>query len=226
MNKKGQARLKLLFCKKMINDKASPSLSNRLANKIRFIFGIVIVLLMAIHTANAEDLKSKKSKNNSELPLEVPELLKSSIASLYPGFRIPNQKDMVKQWGGQARAGIFDFIEWGDFNGDGLTDVALILLSDTKSKLTILHQGKDGYVSAYEDDAPIDNEHVPQSYYIDLVKKGRTLHLEECTEEGCKPITITPENDCIMTGQYEASGSIMCYSADGEYRDVWVSGDL
>lgn len=73
----------------------------------------------------------------------VPPGLSDSIQSSFPGSRLPNEHELTGAWAVAKQSGSVPFICWGDFNGDGLQDAAMLLLSAQGWKFVIFEQHKD-----------------------------------------------------------------------------------
>ncbi len=73
--------------------------------------------------------------------LLLPDKFKDFIKTAFPAFRIPEQEDLIGLWATY----IFPFVRWGDFNGDGLTDIAVIIINDQAYKALIAHKTTDDY---------------------------------------------------------------------------------
>ncbi len=81
---------------------------------------------------------------NGREAVSLPPPLVQKIMTIYPGFRVPGQPDLAGAWSKEAKPGSLPFITWGDYTGDGLTDVAVILLGDSAWKLVVFHQAQSG----------------------------------------------------------------------------------
>jgi len=69
----------------------------------------------------------------------VPPALSESVTGNFPGYRIPGPADIKEAWSA-SDAGASPFLAQGDFNGDGRTDAALIILGESDWKLVIFEQ--------------------------------------------------------------------------------------
>jgi hypothetical protein len=163
---------------------------------------VIIILLGRYETTSAQiDIPQIVIKDGQET-LVLPNSLTESIKTNFPGFRGPTASDMSGPWVSEKMSGLFPFIAWGDFNGDGLTDVAIILISDKQWKFIIFHGKSQGYVPAYEKGGII-NEHsakiqFPQQVTIRTVKKGEGW----APEGGDIPTEYKHEFDAIAFSIY------------------------
>lgn len=108
--------------------------------------------------------------------LLLPKDLIEHIKTKFAGFRVPTQSDITGYWSSEKLPGEFPFIAWGDFNGSGRVDAALILINNKECKLVIFERLKKGYQSAYtlvwEINKPGARIQRPQQILLRLVKKG------------------------------------------------------
>jgi hypothetical protein len=86
----------------------------------------------------------------TENPPAPPPALLTSIRKNFPEFRVPAAADLTGQWAQSGRAGVPPFISQGDFNGDGLTDAAVILIGHNLWRFVVFEQTSGGaYFPAY-----------------------------------------------------------------------------
>ena len=76
--------------------------------------------------------------------LVLPDSLIAFIAESYPGFRVPTKEDRTGEWATYSKADAVPYACWGDFNGDGLTDVALMLIGNDGWRLVAFNQKVNG----------------------------------------------------------------------------------
>lgn len=69
-------------------------------------------------------------RQNGQKVLLLPNSLIESIRRNFHGFNIPTESDMTGRWLEEKEPNPFPYITWGDFDGDGLTDVAVLLVRD------------------------------------------------------------------------------------------------
>ncbi|MBU0508903.1 hypothetical protein KKH27_08720 [bacterium] len=177
--------------------------------------------------------------------LILPDHLLSVLQAHFPAHRIPTQEDYRIGYGSIDSAyavsqgwepdiyplwhvigdSTLPFLCWGDFNGDSLTDVALMLISDiTESSATdkdtispmlaVFHRTTEGY------DVAIPWNPLPRgwiNYYL------RTL-----PPQTIKPYPLTGEEvpvstryDAIEWNNWEGSAYVL-YWDDGQYRQIWT----
>ena len=160
-------------------------------------------------------VKVQKDGRNTLL---VPVGLLESIKSNFAGYRVPTQTDFSDAWI-EYPGGPFSFITWGDYNGDGRVDIAVILLNDKKWKFIIFHHLKDGYKPAYIAGDEFDIERFtiqfPQQIVLLTIKKEEGWS----TERGDVPIEYPHKYDAVAFSAYE-KGRVylyLIYWKDGKY---------
>jgi hypothetical protein len=85
-------------------------------------------------------------QKNDKPVLLVPESLTKYIKATFPGFRIPTGTDIVGKWATYSKKDAVPYACLGDFNGDGRTDVALILMGkDTWRIVAFQRMAEDGW---------------------------------------------------------------------------------
>jgi len=118
--------------------------------------------------------------------LVLPESLTSYIKTQYPSFRVPNAEDMTGGWATYLdRTDAVPYATWGDFNGDGLTDVALILIGQDRWKNVAFHQTAEHIYEAERlgkfpgPDKRFVRVHPPQRFILYTLKAGEKLKFGE-----------------------------------------------
>lgn len=74
----------------------------------------------------------------------LPQALVNSIKKNLPGYRIPDGVDLTGRWDERNKSGVPHFFCRGDFNGDGRTDVAIIVIGQNTWRLVIFEQTREG----------------------------------------------------------------------------------
>ena len=72
--------------------------------------------------------------------LVLPDSLIVFIAENYPGFRVPTKEDRTGEWATYPKKDAVPYACWGDFNGDGRIDVALILIGNDGWRTLAFHR--------------------------------------------------------------------------------------
>ncbi|MFZ5434284.1 MAG: hypothetical protein ACOZB3_11000 [Calditrichota bacterium] len=114
---------------------------------------------------------------------------------------------------------------WGDFNGDSLTDVALMLIPDS-TKLTaadsvpvppllvVFHQTKDGY-DVITPKVPMGRTWI--NYFIRTLPPQTIKPYPMTGEE----VPVTTRCDAIEWNNWEGSAYVL-YWDNGEYHQIWT----
>jgi len=141
---------------------------------------------------------------NDQEHLELPENLVARVSSDFPGFRVPSETDISGDWARERHPGSLPFVTWGDYNGDGFVDVALLLLSDGYWKLIVAHQSSDSSVSTTEViGASITNDdrglQTPTKLFLSTLKRG-DIELDYTSEP---PKQLTYSADALKVLEFE-----------------------
>lgn len=129
------------------------------------------------------------------------------IRTDHSGYRVPGSADISGDWVDFNEPGRLPFVTWADYDGNGMTDVMLLLLGEGRWRLAVFEQVSGGrYNSQVLFDLPIgkirsDNE-PPQRYYIKTLKKGEKY--ETATVSGEK-VSRQFDIDAIMLILVETS---------------------
>lgn len=73
----------------------------------------------------------------------IPSGLKEAIKADFPSYRFPEERDLTGEWA-VRKSGSYSFLCFGDFNGDGVEDAALVLISEQAWRLVVLEQRSPG----------------------------------------------------------------------------------
>jgi hypothetical protein len=164
---------------------------------------------------------------NGKRELVLPDAVLSLVNSKYPGFRVPGVDDLEGEWLYEYSDGRYPWVVWGDFTGNGMIDIALMLVNDKEWKKIIVNKTTTGYEVALDDlgnqfdlgDGVVD---VPQDFYMHLLKKGTVIEAVTYPsgEKDQEQITsFTAQYDCVISGVYESQLSII-YWQNGSYKRV------
>ena len=139
----------------------------------------------ATPSALSRDQPSDESANRSvNQAMPLPDGLQASITASFPGYRVPDGKDITSGWTVDKQPGGPSFLCHGDFNGDGMEDVAIILIGE-EWRLVIFQGNNQGQYRPAFVARPKNKEElgkywknqilsVPQQLLLRTVKKGET----------------------------------------------------
>jgi hypothetical protein len=161
-------------------------------------------------------------KNQGEYVLSLPKSLEGFIQENFPTLRIPTDKDFVGDWASSIEKGYFPYISWGDFNGDRLIDIAMILIGRDHWKFIVFQYTKnDNYDSIILSESTKDpKRHVyPQTYGVSTLRVGE----KKVHHSGNKTIELSFKNDAIDFFMFEGGAVIYYMEQGGEYKQVRYS---
>lgn len=150
------------------------------------LFGILCLTLIAgnsIHKSTKGDLP-RVTVDRGEAVLLLPESLTKVINRNFPGFRVPTREDMTGEWATRSKKYAVPYACWGDFTGNGFTDIALILLGKDRWKLVMFNQTAKGEYEAYEargypgPDIEFTTVHPAQRFHIYTLSAGQKLKVD------------------------------------------------
>ncbi len=177
-------------------------------------------------TQKANDVPRIEIRAGQEY-LVLPVKLSAAIEKEAPRFRVPGPKDRSGNWDQDTEAGNLPYAVWGDFNGDGRTDVALILLGNKEWKLTIFHQTEAGFRLVHSTGSKTEgpDAQVPSAQVLSLklVPRGKPYVYTTLTNAGRKEKRYNFEYDAIEFSAVEQFLSIVYWKA-GKY-EVMSFGD-
>ena len=179
-----------------------------------------IVAMLVVGTAQAASIEDPEIVVENGIPvLRLPDRLITLIAKTFPSFRVPDNTDLTGSWATWIELETVPYAVVGDFNGDGLTDVALILVNDTAFRQAIFLKEAGSYVLALDEgntfDPPGGQLDKPQSMFLRLLLQGREEVYAGPTEEDT--VRFTPEFDSIEFGVMESSGGDITFWKDGAF---------
>jgi hypothetical protein len=182
---------------------------------------LALTSLLAVRqtVAQKQNESPRIEKKAGDEVLVLPGHLNESIRAQFPGFRVPAAKDRTGLWESDGDDGNLPFAVWGDFNGDGQTDVALILLGEKECKFVIFHQIADGYAVAHVVGGKTGNTandwiSSPQILSLKLIPKGKTY-----TYSGSPKLRYTFKTDAIEFSASEQFLSLWHWK-DGKYETI------
>lgn len=164
--------------------------------------------------------------------LTLPEALELEIKRLFPTYGLPEKQDFSGDLQSLFSAESLPYAAWGNFNGDGLTDVVLILKEGNKDKPESLQNTK--LVSFHQTQGGRYRPHVlrdtncpgPPFYtYIESQPHGEVTYISQVSSGSSTFETdiLYLQTEGIRFGFYGKASSLF-YWAEGEYK-VLVTGD-
>ncbi|MFC1717845.1 hypothetical protein ACFL6S_29565 [Candidatus Poribacteria bacterium] len=99
--------------------------------------GIILLsfcLFLACDNRKAEEDIPRIVLDDGYYRLRLPQALELEMKRLFSSYRLPEEQDFEGDVRSLFSAERLPYAIWGDFNGDGLTDVALILKEETEGK--------------------------------------------------------------------------------------------
>lgn len=124
--------------------------------------------------------------------------------------RVPSKEDMTGRWADYSKKDAVPYATWGDFNGDGLTDVAFIFLESTASgpawNVTSFHQAKNSdyqpFILQRSWKKKLEGLPPSQHFFLSTLKAGGKIHIKE------RALDYTYPHDSIVLSSFEGNTSI------------------
>jgi hypothetical protein len=155
----------------------------------RFVYTVAILFFSscAISVGAGVDTPRIIQKNDKPVLL-LPKSLTKYIKATFPGFRIPTGTDMVGKWATYSKKDAVPYACLGDFNGDGRTDVALMLIREDKWRIVAFQRmAEDGW--EWERLTPYRLPFYPnflQGVHIYTLKAGQMIIRDGKSEDSSK----------------------------------------
>lgn len=194
--------------------------------KSRNIVAFVIMALFTVVPLKAENPLPKVVLDGGMPTLELPPTLNQLIKKRFPDLRVPGKEDMTEGWSAYRGKELVPYACWGDFNGDGLTDVALILIGKGYWRLLAFHLEKDESYLPFKlgdfpgpDDIEFTKAHPPQEFNLFTLKAGQPVHINGKminTESKYDTVNLFMIHDASSGIQYEWTQ--MPQSKDASHR--------
>ncbi len=189
--------------------------------------GLILAFLTAISSSlsgvqKTDEVPRIENKGGDEF-LILPPKLNESIRKELPGFRVPEAKDHTGNWNQNTDAGNLPYAVWGDFQGDGRTDVALILLGSKEWKLAIFHQTDSGFTLGYSQGSKFEgpDAQVPSAQILSLklVPKGKPYVYAIIAKSGRQEKRYNFDHDAIEFSAVETFLSVLHWK-NGSYKTL------
>lgn len=179
---------------------------------------LLAVCFLSASAAFAESRDSCLSK--------IPASLAQTLHAKYPEFRLPLAKEgepTQVQWSRKHQHGDCVLVATGDFDGNGLADVAILLPHKSTEKVILvsaLRRGRDWSVS----ELPSWCNSI-SNCYVATARPGRyemTEFFDYTAESPNSRERITSRNQVIVSGTPESTSIVHAY-VGGQWLYVWVS---
>jgi hypothetical protein len=164
--------------------------------------------------------------------MPLPTGLQASIDANFPGYRIPAAKDIIGGWANEKKPTDLSFLCRGDFNGDGIEDVAIILVGEQSWRLVIFE--KDGqerhqvvFVARPKSKAELGKNWEqqmlsdPQQLLLRTVRKGETWAPEAGDDPKLGPMKVDAI-EMIAKPTPNAYFSSLIIFKEGKYQQVYL----
>jgi hypothetical protein len=181
------------------------------------VLGVGLVCYSAVWSAacygsptDARDKESDSapsiSRSEKGMALNLPQAVIDSVRRDFPGYRVPATADLKGAWASEWAKGVPAFAAWGDYDGNRLTDVAILLLGEGEWKFVVLNQVSLGqYKSRILNGGPITQSAVnlgrPEAIVLKTLPKGRSIRIGSNEEA----VTLKYSNDAIEFGEEDGA---------------------
>lgn len=181
---------------------------------------LTLCLSLSSFAIQAMDSLATVQKNQGNETLVLDKSLAIYLHNNFPGYTVPTISDKQKDWKAFTTLGELPPIYvTGDFNGDKIPDIALLLKKhDGTGLLVSIQQTKPGEFQHIVLATKIENLF---SMGISREKQGETLKVMTGTNSSQRqPLTLN--NDAISFFTYESASSVFYW--DGQkYKQAWTS---
>ncbi len=173
------------------------------------------------------NLEPRVVATNGRAHLELPGPLSKALGTEFAGYRVPLPADLSGAWAENRGPESLPFVTWGDYDGDGLTDVVLILLSDREWKMIACRQKPVGkYVFYTLQSGPLgkvnpdNNIEYPKDRVLSTLRKRERLVAVDADSQTGKEIErpIEFDHDAIRLTISETAEAF--YYWDGKQYQV------
>jgi len=132
------------------------------------------VLLFLAHLSTAENL-NEPSQETESIP-GLPPTLEKVLRERLPEWHLPARSDFIGRWKGFLNTEQIPFVSWGDFNGDGCEDLALILIGARLWKVMVFIKAGDSYrlieLKGFPGGKSFFRDNPPQDFCLKTIKRN------------------------------------------------------
>jgi hypothetical protein len=152
------------------------------------VFAILLSFAFSPNLASAEEPQLVVSGETKTLVL--PQEFTRYLSINYSNYRLPISADISSVWEtvGNKLDGL-PYITWGDYNGDGLTDIALFLLGNQSEWQFVVFLKKGNTYEVGLVNGTPEMSYAPQVVYLSTIKKGGLLKYNATNEETGKDVS-------------------------------------
>jgi hypothetical protein len=180
------------------------------------------LLLFLLYSACQKDQQVPVVKlQDGKSVLVLPVRMKEFIEGYFENYRLPGPQDMIGDWAQFKKT--VPYAAWGDFNGDRLLDLALVLLGKDRWRLAELHQTADGFFKEVDIEGSLPGKELftrnnnPQDYYVFVVPAGQKLFVEEKPVEASEHAHDSVAFFCIRSPE---SGMLCSWNPDTGFHST------
>jgi len=131
------------------------------------------VLFFLTHLSIAENLNEPSQEKESIL--QLPPALEKVLQERLPEWHLPARSDFIGRWEGFLKTEEIPFVSWGDFNGDGGEDLALILIGARLWKVVVFIKAGDSYrlieLKGFPGGKSFFRDNPPQDFRLQTIKR-------------------------------------------------------
>jgi hypothetical protein len=163
------------------------------------------------------------------------EKLEMEMKSQFSAYELPSRANFSKDVMLVLGSNNLPYLIKGDFNGDNLADIALLLKEKNNNKLILVafHQTREnGYIShIITKDATVENSDLPTplyDVYIQLLPRGKVNYVPEVLSQDSSDVIQTQraifdlKTDGISFIYFDKAG-VLFYWKDGKYERLITS---
>jgi len=181
--------------------------------------------------AQEQPLGGSASRPASQEPF-LPEGLQASVTANFPGYRVPEGKDIWGGWTVDQQPGAFSFLCRGDFNGDGTVNAAVILIGDQDWRFVILEKDTQGRYQPAFVARPKNKEELgkyweqqiliaPQQLLLRTVKKGEIWAPEAGDDPNMGPMRFDTIEMIAKPSPNAYFASLIIFK-EGKYQQLFL----
>lgn len=130
-----------------------------------------LFFLAHLITAGSLDEPYQQTESILELHPALEKVLRERLSE----WRLPARSDFIGQWKEFLKTEQIPFVSWGDFNGDGCEDLALILIGARLWKVVVFIKAGDSYrlieLKGFPGGKSFFRDNPPQDFRLQTIKR-------------------------------------------------------